>query len=300
MILGVVITIVIINSFFILMQLNDADKYIINDANKHTNDGIHELCLFIWGTTNNENHTQETKAIIDIYRHRSNVFYIMDDLENDPVQYEICNISQRCIFIKYQRTNYSKHYMKNWILSYKTVSAFQYIYDHKLYDKCNWIMKVDTDAYVDIDRLSDFLSFNYNTKNRMHYLGFITSCTPKIRMAQGGAYIISQSILRNLNWNFTEMASWPNGGMEDCLFSVTLYKNLNITVEKLDPHFFFSKKNMMDEWSKYKQRYGDTHQRIKCIFAWHKATSKFRLDLINYYKNVPLDINHCANFVDHH
>eukprot|EP01083_Nonionella_stella_P260715 888578_1 len=106
----------------------------------HTNDQI-GLCVFMFGTTIDETHALETKQVIDLYRDRKEVFFIMDNLNNSTLQYQICDLVERCIFIDWPRYNVTSYGYTIPNLSYKTVATFQYLYDNKYYNKCKWFLK---------------------------------------------------------------------------------------------------------------------------------------------------------------
>eukprot|EP01083_Nonionella_stella_P076137 207314_1 len=276
-------------------HLNNTIGYMLMHKPKHErkhpqdipSNSKHNLCLFIWATTYTKQHAQELRDIMDIYRSRDDVYFIMDHLRG-VLQYEICNIPGRCVFIEYDMNSPYK-------LSKKTISALQYIYDRKLYNKCNWIMKTDTDSYVDMDRFSDFLTHNYNA-NDYHYFGHPVSCEADILMAQGGGYLISKAVLRDYEWNFSAMAPTEHSimGMEDCMVAVMLYKQLNLKVNTFNNAGFFMRNEiaMENEWEKSKLNYAKWGL-TGCTFVWHKVTQAFRLKLVGEVQKQPYHTNHC-------
>eukprot|EP01083_Nonionella_stella_P176586 618202_1 len=285
---------------------NHKNIHILNEAgfsnriNTDTGESKHNLCVFVWGTTYNERFVRLLKEIMSVYRDREDVYYMMDDFKS-PLQYTVCNITTQCIF-----TDYLTGYRDRYRLSEKTIASFQHLYDHAFYDKCNWLMKIDTDSYVDVDRFSDFLLYNYD-ENQNHYLGWEAICIPpkwnphNVRMGQGGGYVISQAVLRNHKWNFASMATRAKQVMkdEDCMFAVTLFNELRLRLLGFPMGVFYflndgHKTNQSIEINWSNSRMNVAKRGLSgCVFAWHKVEHSFRLKLIAQHENIPFHKDHC-------
>eukprot|EP01083_Nonionella_stella_P115827 343742_1 len=173
------------------------------------------------------------------------------------------------------------------------------IYMTKFYDECNWLLKIDTDSYVDIDRYSDFLKHHFNQSNN-YYMGYIgdrryidRDRRQPIYLAWGGGYLISKGLLQYIKWNFYEMRS-PNPvhmSQEDTQFAVIMKRHSNTTVTPLNRNYMMdSNRNKMA--TKWKRTANTTK---KCIFVWHKVTPSFRLQIIEDMKRIPYDTDHCKH-----
>ena len=161
----------------------------------------HNVCVFVWGTTVNEEHKNETIETMELYRKLENVWFFMDDFSylNKSILNEdekLCkNMNVKCIFLSYPNNSYS-HIAK-------MVESFNEIQKLKLYNNCDFMIKIDTDAYVDVNGYSKWLKLiSFNPLESL-YFGETMHCG-YIWFVQG-TYSFSKGIFINHKLNFSNL-----------------------------------------------------------------------------------------------
>ncbi|XP_042290521.1 glycoprotein-N-acetylgalactosamine 3-beta-galactosyltransferase 1-like isoform X2 [Thunnus maccoyii] len=144
-----------------------------NSSSANSSATVRILCWIMTGPKNLES---RTKHIKETWAKRCNVVLYMSSVKTDFPTVEL-NVSEG-------REN----------LYWKTIRAFQYIYQHHL-DEADWFLKADDDTFVVIENLRYILS-KYDTEKPL-YLG--RRYTPFISqgyMSGGAGYVLSKEALR--------------------------------------------------------------------------------------------------------
>eukprot|EP01084_Bolivina_argentea_P007881 14790_1 len=254
-----------------------------NVASITANNDSFGLCVMVYGTTTNQRYITEIIETLHIYSNKSEVYFFMDDF-GDIEDYKLCNIlsdPSRCIWLKPKINNKTLYgdshtWQTEFLGAFKTRSVFAKIKQMKLYEKCNFMIKSESDAYVDIERYSEWLNdrFDYN---KDIYIGSAMTCFPfshwkkKFLMANG-IFTISKGIFVNHPDLIFNEKTIGDHYHEDCSFGYLMTELLHINVTD-DASYLVYGRNQTQLWNQWKYL-SDNNKRI--YFSCHKCTGKFR------------------------
>ncbi|MBN3298025.1 C1GLT galactosyltransferase, partial [Amia calva] len=105
-------------------------------------------------------------------------------------------------------------------LYWKTIKAFQYVYEHHL-DEVDWFMKADDDTFVLLENLRYFLS-NYSSEQPIYFGHRFSPFVKQGYMSGGAGYVLSKEALRRFVEGFrtgqcTHFTSTEDVGMGTCM-----------------------------------------------------------------------------------
>ncbi|KAM7383758.1 hypothetical protein PAMA_011218 [Pampus argenteus] len=146
------------------------------ESNSSADESSQTTRILCWIMTEPKNLESRTKHIKETWAKRCNIVLYMSSVETDFPTVQL-NVSEG-------REN----------LYWKTIRAFQYIYQHHL-DEADWFLKADDDTFVVVENLRYLLS-KYDTEKPL-YLG--RRFSPFIRqgyMSGGAGYVLSKEALR--------------------------------------------------------------------------------------------------------
>lgn len=98
-------------------------------------------------------------------------------------------------------------------LYWKTIKAFQYVYDHYLED-ADWFMKADDDTYVILDNLRWLLS-KYNPEQPIYFGRRFKPYVKQGYMSGGAGYVLSKEALRRFVDAFKTEKCTHSSSIED-------------------------------------------------------------------------------------
>ena len=257
-----------------------------------------KLCVAVYGTTLSEKYTIETIELLNIYKNRNDVYFFLEDF-GDTLDYKLCDIlsdPNRCIWLKpkIQKKMFAEmdeEQRKEWredefIDVHRTRTVFAEISRMRLYDQCEYIMKLDSDAYVDMDRFGDWLSYNFDSSDDL-YVGMIMGCHGW-QMAQGIYTVSSGVFTKRPNLTFDEVTIHDHTE-EDCSFGYLMTEMLHIPIVDDVDYLIYSR----DQMENKEQWEGLSYFEKQCHFSCHKCTGEFRESFVRQTSYMPLHVDHC-------
>lgn len=168
-----------------------------SDENKNVADGLYQkvkiLCWVMTGPQNLEKKARHVKAT---WAQRCNKILFMSSEENK-------DFPTVGLETKEGRDQ----------LYWKTIKAFQYVYDH-YFDDADWFMKADDDTYVILDNLRWLLS-KYSPEQPIYFGRRFKPYVKQGYMSGGAGYVLSKEALKRFVTAFKTNKCSHSSSIED-------------------------------------------------------------------------------------
>ncbi|XP_068013177.1 glycoprotein-N-acetylgalactosamine 3-beta-galactosyltransferase 1 isoform X1 [Melanerpes formicivorus] len=179
-------------------QMNfNADSGQHKDENKNIAEGLYQkVKILCWVMTGPQNLEKKAKHVKATWAQRCNKILFMSSEENK-------DFPAVGLETKEGRDQ----------LYWKTIKAFQYVYDH-YFDDADWFMKADDDTYVVLDNLRWLLS-KYSPEQPIYFGRRFKPYVKQGYMSGGAGYVLSKEALKRFVAAFKTKKCTHSSSIED-------------------------------------------------------------------------------------